>query len=304
MKKFKEIIKGNKKYVAAASVIALSFGAVGVLPTLATMNPAAYKVASILGIEKDLGDYSTIVNQMITSKDGTSVGIGEVIYDQQNHKLRIVTYITSPEKIEEGKYWSPFTRVSVNGEGLNQGSRSTTKVIDENTVAFVEDHHLAEELDGKLDINIFIPQVQVNDEIHYNTDWRFAFTVDGSELLADTQVVELGKEVAVNDKESITLVKYTDNALGRSIFFKTRDRLDHTMVEVKGTDNLGNKLDFIYQGGNTAQGGEFSIMEDTISKEATSLTVQVYALQLPEQDGPIEGEYQPVGEAFVIELNQ
>ncbi|MGL5675531.1 MAG: hypothetical protein ACRDDX_03880 [Cellulosilyticaceae bacterium] len=303
MKKFKDIIKNNKKYVVAASVVALSFGAVGVMPTLATKNPVAYKLATVLGIEKDLDEYATVVNQMITSKDGVSVGIGEVAYDQANHKLRIVTYITSPEKVEEGKHWSTFTRVNINGEELNQGATFETKQIDEHTIALVENHNIKEKLEGKLDINLFIPQVEVNDNIYYNTDWKFAFTADSSALIADTAVMSIDKEIVVNEQEEeITLVKYVSNDFEQSIYFKTDNLLMHTALEIRGQDDLGNEVVFMEAGGNMGQGGALRIEGTPIAKEAKSLTLQLYALALPEQSGPIEGDYEKVGETFTITL--
>lgn len=305
MKKFKDLVKGNKRYVAVAAAAVLGVGALGAMPTLATMNPAAYKLASVLGIEKDLGEYATAVNQMITSKDGVSVGIGEVAYDQQNHTLRIVTYITAPEEIEEDKTWDTFTRVNINGQELNQGMRAGIKQIDEHTVAIIENHRIAEELEGKLDINIFIPQVRVNDNLFYNTGWKYDFTVDSSALIADTKVVELGQAVTVNEAgDKVELVKFVDNDFEQNIYFKSDALLHKTSLEIRGVDNLGNEVVFEYAGGNSGEGGSFSRHNGRIAEEATSLTLQVYALQLPEQDGPIEGDYEKVGEAFTVELQK
>lgn len=174
MKKFKDFIKTNKKYVAVASAALLSFGAIGTLPVLAKMDPTMYKIANVLGIEADLEDYGTVVGTMETSSEGIGVGIGEVIYDQENHKLRIITYITTPETVEEDTIWSTFVRVHINGNEINGGNYTERKIIDENTVAFIEDHHIDEVLTGDLDISIRIPQVQVNDKMHYG-NWKFIF---------------------------------------------------------------------------------------------------------------------------------
>lgn len=305
MKKFKDFVKGNKKYVAVAAAAVIGVGAIGAMPTLATMNPTAYKFASLLGIEKDLGEYTTAVNQMITSKEGVSVGIGEVAYDQQNHKLRIVTYITASEKVEQDKIWDTFTRVNINGEELNQGVAFEIKQVDEHTVAIIENHNIAEELDGKLNISIVMPQVRVNDNVYYNSDWKYEFTTDSSALVADTTVVELGQEVVVNEVgEKIELVKYVANDFEQSIYFKGTDRLERTSLKVVAQDNLGNEVVFEYAGGNTSEGGSFRAGENQIAADATSVTLQVYALQLPEQAGAIEGDYEKVGETFEVVLQK
>lgn len=305
MKKFKEIIKNKKKYVAAASVAVLSFGALGVMPTLATMDEEIYKVASMLGIEKNLDEYSTVVNQMITSKEGISVGIGEVIYDQHNHTLRVITYITSPEKIEEDTIWSTFTRVRINGEEINGGGLFSRKDIDENTVAFIEDHQIDKELVGKLDMSIFIPQVEVNDKLYYNTQWKYEFTTDGEKLAIDTQVVELGNKIELSNGKTLELIKYTANTLGQNIFFKTDDLLHEYLMEIRGEDNLGNKITFQPTIGFGGKGGAMKMTEDSkIAEDAESMTLGLYAIKLPEQDGPIEGECELVGETFNVKLNK
>ena len=170
-------------------------------------------------------------------------------------------------------------------------------------MAIIEEHNIKEKLEGKLDINLFIPQVEVNDTIYRNIDWKFAFTADSSALIADTAVTPIDKEIVINDKgEKINLVKYVSNAFEQSIYFQTEDQLFGNILNIHGQDDLGNEVVFEYMGGNTGQGGSFRVLEGSIAEEAKSLTLQVYELTVPEQDGPIVEDYEKVGEAFTIEL--
>lgn len=294
-------VNNYNKYIAAASVAVISFGVA--LPTVAMMNPIMYKIANILGIEKNLDEYTTVVDQMVTSKDGISVGLGEVIYDQENYKLKVVTHITSPEKIEKDMITSTFTRVRINGEELNSITLITTKYIDENTVAFIQEHQINEKLTGKLDIRISIPQVQINDELYHNIGWTFEFTTDGDKLAEDTKVIELGNKFTLSNGETVELVKYTSNALNHNIFYETNDFLEGYIIELRGTDNLGNEMTFQFSFGNSGKGGIMTLCEDTeLSPEAENMTLGLYALELPEQDGLIVGEFEQVGEKFSIDL--
>ncbi len=94
MKKFiknKQEKKVNyKKYIAVASLAVVSFGAIGTIPTLASTNPTLYKLANMMGIEKDLDNYTAVINKPITKGDIT-VQLGEVIYDKHNNKLKVST---------------------------------------------------------------------------------------------------------------------------------------------------------------------------------------------------------------------
>ncbi|MGL6173984.1 MAG: DUF4179 domain-containing protein [Cellulosilyticaceae bacterium] len=304
-KKTTKKVNDYKKYMVAASVAIVSFGAVGSLPTLATMNPTLYKIANLLGLEKDLADYSTVLNQPVT-KEGITIGLGEVVYDKQNHKLVVTTYMRTPEIIEvpEGEVlYSPHERVFINGKQLNTASRIETVQIDEYTVANVIRYDMKEEFVGALDIKIWIPQVFIAGK-EYRNHWSFEFTVDGEKLAKDTMVIGLGEHIELSNGESLTLAKYTDNPFGQSIYYQTSNLLHSHMLEIRGEDNLGNKVVFQPVGATSGEGGEFKLSREfsNLSPEATSLTVTVYACELPEEDGPITADYEPVSDEIKIPL--
>lgn len=304
-KKTAKKVNDYKKHMVAASVAVISLGAVGSIPTLANMNPTLYKIATMLGIEKDLKDYATVVNQPVT-KEGITVGLGEVVYDKQNHKLLVTTYLTSPDvaNVPEGEpLYSLHERVFINGKLLNTSSRVEMRKIDEYTVASVISYDIQEELIGKLDIKIWIPQLFIGEK-EYCNNWNFEFTVDGEKLAKDTKVVQIDKQIELPDGDQLTLVKYTDNPIGKSIYYGAKDTLHGYMLEIRGNDNLGNPVFFEFAGGNTGQGGEFRLVKEqsALSPEATSITVRVYACELPKQDGPITAEYEPVAQEITIPL--
>ena len=306
MKKFiknKQEKKVNyKKYIAVASLAVISFGAIGTIPTLASTNPTLYKLANMMGIETDLDNYTAVINKPITKGDIT-VQLGEVIYDKHNNKLKVSTFVNHAEKINPDEIVSIFASVHINGEEINVASMWETKVIDENTVGFVTDYLLDSTYEGKMDIRVAINTVEVNGN-YERGEWNFDFTADGDQLASDTKVVELKKEFTLDNDEKLTLSKYTNNNLGASIFYTTNNLLfDHLML-VKGTDNLGNEVVFSPYHGQGEKGGEFRLSkeESKLSPEASSMTLNLYTLAVPEQEGPIEGEYEKLGESFTIEL--
>lgn len=281
-----------KKYVAVASLAVISFGAIGSIPTFASTNPTMYKLANIMGINKDLDSYTTAINKPVTDGDIT-MELGEVLYDKENNKLKFVTVISSDEKVIEGKHWSTFSRIYINGEQINVASYYETKVIDENKVAIVAEYLLDESYDGVMDIKIVNNMVEVNDEVKKGK-WDFEFTTDGTQLASDTNVISINKEIELDKETKFVIEKYTQNDL------------NEYLIMFKGKDNLVNEVIFDFYFGNTYQGGEYRLNKEksNLSPEATSITLDVYALELPKEGGSITNDYEKVGDSFTIELGK
>ena len=303
----KERKKGNsyKKYVAVASIAVISFGVIGSITTLATINPTAYKIATMMGIEKNLENYTTVINQPVSQK-GITVGLGEVAYDKENKALIVTTYITSNNPIQntdDHTMHGMNERIYINGQKLNTSSSWYSKIIDEKTVAYVTNYDVQEDIDGRFDMAISIPQVFLDGK-EYGGSWKFEFNVDGEQLALDTQVVQLDASVQLQNDSKLKLVKYTSNVLGKNIYYMFEGEIVRDFFEIRGEDNFGNPVVFEHADGVHGKEGEFTLIgeKSNLSPEASKMTLKLYTSTLVGEGNQAERTYEAVGDEIVIDL--
>lgn len=106
--KFRKSINSKKLYkrnIAVAAAVALVL-TVGILGSNASVyatrvsNIIGRDIGSLLGIQKNLDEYKTVVNKSVTNK-GITVKLNEVILD--GNQLNVSYNISSNEKLEDGR---------------------------------------------------------------------------------------------------------------------------------------------------------------------------------------------------------
>ena len=263
--------KGYKKYVAVAAVAVLS---IGVLPVMATTNPVAYKIASMLGIEKNLDDYATAVNKVV-SKDGITVGLGEVMYDRDNQSLMLTTYITLEDETVDQTDLSKYhlnANIYINGEELNTAMAWSAQVMNDNTIAYMMDYRMPSELDGEHAVTIKMPQIMANG-VEHRGSWNFEFSVDGAALKEASTTERIDQAVSLSAGD-VVFTKYVTNPIGTYIYYTLSD---NHFVSLKGTDNLGNEVVFVQSSGVFVGEGKVELAPGyTINPEATSLELEAF----------------------------
>lgn len=288
------------KYAAAAAVCLLAAG-ISFSPfsslVYAQMKVVTYSLSQLLGIQTDLSPYSTAVGQSI-SKDGYTITLNDVILDQGNLLVSYTT--TSPTAIktpEEELNLSTDVSVFINGKWAEFGaSGSSEKVDDYNEINFREIHLDHIDTSGQLDTELYF-------SLNQQRAGSISFTASGKELSADTKTVAVNQKITLPDKTEITLEKYTSNQVGQRIYFSAASLPDYDIM-LKGFDNLGNPVEFgmrsFYDG--IGQMSVETIENGYIPEAAQSLTLQVYAAEMPEESGQMNQEYEAVGEEIVIDL--
>ena len=96
--------------------------------------------------------------------------------------------------------------------------------------------------------------------------------------LEDTFTASLDTEVSLPDQTTLKFYKYSSNAMGQKIYFKfTTERMDYDIV-LKGTDNLGNPVEFSLRTVNDHIGcmEVDTLKNGYIRDEAESLTLTPY----------------------------
>ena len=290
------------KYAAAAAAAVVLICA-GSIPSVritayAAVKSVTYDLSQLLGISGDLSPYTTVVGESV-SKDGVSVTLNEVIMDE--NMMYITDTVTTSEKmdtVEKQMGYTADAMVFINGKMASSGASGGIEQADDyNLVSTMEIDLPDVDTSGTVDM-----------EIRYSVAGKeigtIAFTASGAELLADTVTIPLNEVVTLPDGSTLSLEKYTTSEVGQKIFFTLSPEKVVYDVILKGEDNLGNPVEFITRSIHDGQGRmEVSTIDNGyVNDQAESLTLTPYAVKFPETSGKMSNDYQPVGEAFTIQL--
>lgn len=297
--------KKNRKFkkVAVASVIAVTlgitlFGTHFGSEVIATMRLAIFDIGEHLGINKDLEDYTTVVNSSI-SKDGITIQLNEVILDKD--EIIVSTTTKSDIKIGETEYLGIYGYIYINGKKITSTSGGSGKRIDEYTMENVSVHQLDEELpDGDLNIEIKYTDAWIPNVKEVKGPWNFKFNANGNTLAKNTHSIELNNSFILENGQKVTLNEYRSNDIGQKIYYSVENKDKPYAIELRGYDDLGNEVRF-YSSYESKVDGIIK-NETTISEEAKLLTLKPYAVAFPEEDGIMPNNYEQVGEKFTIEI--
>lgn len=289
------------KYAAAAAICLCILGtALG--PTrhivYAQVKAVTYDLAQLLGIQKNLTPYQTIVGQSV-SKDGITVTLNDVILDGET---LLVSYTTTvPDSIADPATQSDYFTdafIFINGKSIATAASGGIEAVDE--------HNLVSCLE------IEVPGIDFSNEqdmeIAFTTNNKkignLEFSVSGEELSADTETVDLNQSITLPDGTELTFTKYTSSRVNQKIYFETPSKEYNYDIMLKGEDNLGNPVEFLVRYVDSGKGRmEVSTIHNGyINENAKSLTLTPYAVKMPEKSGKISSDFQSMGNAFTIEL--
>ena len=319
----KSILKGKSKkrnVIAAGVAIALTvtlFGTnVGVQAVTKTLQIVGVEdIGRFMGIQKNLDDYKTVINKVITN-NGVTVQLNEVILD--GDELTVSYNVTYDKKLseiygenqsEDNEAWHGFNGISINSRELNTGSGGGSRSVDDYTIQSVLTYDIGDlDLSGDLDIKLSCSSVEANGDVNKKSDkWGFEFKTNGDQLKIDTKELSLNNKFTLENGTEYTLKKYTSNAVGQKIYASVSNfKMEPTYnVDLKGTDNLGNKVEF-YASHSSKDNALFKIenIYGNLNENVKILTLTPYVAKYPEQGGKMDGEYKQVGEPFTIELAQ
>ncbi|WP_238861619.1 DUF4179 domain-containing protein [Clostridium sp. YIM B02569] len=304
----------GRKIIAAAAIIAvltgMSFGNAGVY-AMSKINLFNESISSFLGIEKNLEDYSTVINKSVMD-NGVNVKLNEVILD--DNELVISTNITSDRILKDYETWDSEMTLYINNKKIKfTGASGGIKNLDNNTTQEVLEYDLDSikdiDLSGDLNMKIIFSKMAVNYQDDINGTWKFEFKTNGDKLKIDTKTVNLDYEFDIENGEKYILEKYTDNALGKKVYGKIINNSVNNgtyKILLKGYDDLGNKVEFDLSRGRKDW---FvlkyeNVLVGNMSEKASKLILTPYAVKMPEEGGeePKFDEYKKVGDEFTINI--
>ncbi len=301
----KKSIKSKHTYKKAVSIAATAVISIGLLSTsfgsyaYAGINSFFYDIASVLGIEKNLDEYKTVVNQSIT-KNEITVQLNEVILD--NDELIVSATSTFNEKLGEGGTMFGHS-VYINGKRVNSGAGGSAEKINEYTMQEVMVNNLTEgNFTGDLNVKIVFSDPMINGKITKGR-WVFEFKTNGDELAINTKEISLDNKFTLKNGQEIILEKYTSNNLGQKIYFISDAKGTEYDIILRGYDDIGNEITF-YMSKTEDYTGVFKInnINENLNENAKTLYLTPYAVKFPEQNGRLSNDFKQVGEEFSIDL--
>lgn len=300
--------KFNKNIVAAAIVVIMGSTLIGSLfskEVVATVKLAMFDIKNYLGVSNNLDEYSTIVNEAI-SKNGITVQLNEVILDKD--EVIVSTTVKSDERLNNNSSIMMFGDVYINGKNLSGSSTGSGKQIDDYTEENVISYTLDEELNnGDLYVEIKYDKVLLTidgTEKEINGPWSFKFISNGDALSTNTNSINLNNSFTLDNGQKITLTEYKSNPVGEKIYYsiENKDKNNIYSLELRGYDDLGNKVEFYSSHEEMTTG--LMKNQTEISKDAKVLTLKPYAVAFPKQSGQMSHDYKEIGEEFTIILKQ
>lgn len=304
-----------KKFATVAAVAVLTLGLLSYTNYGESVYAAAqskvaeisYSIGKALGTERNIEPYANVVDQTVEN-NGVEVKLSDVIIDKDE---LIFSAIVNTNKAVEG--CSLNYDIFINGKKLTHyGATGTSGSIDNSETIFFHTYavdtkriDLKENLDIKIvfkDMYYFIGTS--NEKI--KGKWEFAFTANGSELMANSHTLPIDYSFKIGDQK-YSLEEFRYNPVNQKIFGKLKrgKSKDSYAVELKGYDNLGNEVRFSL----TSVSGEdlvfkYENLYGDLSDEITSISLTPYAAKIPEKSGKMSNDYKKVGEEFTISLQK
>lgn len=301
----------NKGSIAAAVAVAcvVSVGLFGTDAGAQVLAKVSESIASSIGVEKNLDSYNTVVNKCITD-NGITIQLNEVILDESQKQLIISDTISSQKALKEYESYDADKTVYINNKKVKfEGAIGSSGNLDDYSSQSVIEYDLTAlkdvDLTGELDIKIVYSKVTVNYENPQRGKWVFEFKANGDALKIDTKEIKLNNSFTLENGEKIILEKYTSNALGRNIMCKVENSNKNESYDVmlKGTDDLGNNVEFcLTRGSKDSMILRYNNIDRNLDENAKELTLTPYAVKFPEESGQLSHDFKKVGEEFKISL--
>jgi hypothetical protein len=296
----------NKNIVAAAiiGIIGTTFlGSLFSNEVVAAVKLTMFDIKNYLGVNNNLDEYSTIVNEAV-SKNGITVQLNEVILDKD--EIIVSTTVKSNKNLSNNGNIMMFGDVYINGKKLSSSAGGSGKQIDDYTEENVISYALDEELNtGDLYIEIKYDEALLTidgNEKQVKGPWSFKFISNGDALSTNTNSITLNNSFILDNGQEIILNEYRSNAIGQKIYYSIENKNKNNLysLELRGYDDLGNEVEFYSSHEEMTTG---LIKNQTkISDDAKILTLTPYAVAYPKESGKMSNDYKQVGEEFTIQI--
>lgn len=298
-----------RKMLAAAGAALILLTGTAVLgdEVHAMIRQVSWSIGNALGIASDLADYREVVNTSVAD-NGYVVTLQDAVVSEE--KL-VINYTLQREDGGEISMPDPLDIPNldgilyVNGRNVTCAVGGSCEFLDEEhtIVGMVSEYFLyGMDLSGENDFEINISGKGRGNSI--KGKWNFSFRADGALLLADTKRTAIGMTFELPNGGKITLDEFTSNELEQRIIYSLSEGSDYSF-EVKAEDSNGNQVEFGVRIQDKETGhmqNEEIIGDGRIDENAESVTMTLYAVELPKESGQMSNDYVQLGEPFILKF--
>ncbi len=292
--------------VAACAALMLTAGTIAFGDEVhAAIKEISWNISNALGISSDLADYKEVVNTSVADK-GYVITLQEVVVSEE--KL-VMNYTLQREDGQPMEEWlTPDGALYLNGKHVTGGVGGSGNFLDEEqrilgVTAGYEIHDMGCDLSQENDFRIVFRQLGFEGRV--KGTWSFDFRADGADLIADTRRAGIDQTFRLPDGIEVTLKELTMNDLEQRITYDVSGATRWILM-IKAEDENGMQAEFGVRSQTPESGymqNEEVIDDGRLSENAKTVTMTLYAVELPEEDGRISDDYQQIGESFQLELN-
>ncbi|MBD5449066.1 MAG: DUF4179 domain-containing protein [Lachnospiraceae bacterium] len=303
-------IRKTIQYAAPAACIALVLGVTVFSSDVhAAIEHIRWSLSSALGLSGDLADYRDIINTTVTDH-GYMITLQEVIATDE--KL-VVNYTIQRE---DGEFMGEIPLMPDSDLLYINGKNATDSVSGGS--GFIDDEHTIVGVSRTFDVpgidmaqeNTYQLKLESLDNYDLDTKidgtWNFSFTADGSDIITDTTTLPISQTFTVAEGVTVTLEELTMNELEQRISYRMEGSTDY-LLQLTATDSTGTQAQFdtkIFQGadGIGYMQNQEIIDDGRISESAETVTMTLYAVEIPKESGRMNDNYVQLGEPFEVKL--
>jgi hypothetical protein len=288
--------------VAACAALILIAGTAFGDEVHAAIKQIGWSIGSALGISEDLADYKEVIHTS-TADEGYVITLQEAVVSEEKLVINYTLQREDGQPMET--YLTPDGALYINGKNCTGGGGGSAEFLDgeQKILGVVADYHLSDmgiDFSQENEYQIVFYQLGFQDGV--KGKWEFAFRADGADLIADTERAAMDNEFVLPDGVKVTLKELTSNDLEQRISYDISGATSYLLM-VKAVDKAGNQVEFGVRSQDSKSGymqNEEVIDDGRLNIHAGAVTMTLYAVKLPEEDGRISDDYVQVGEAFEV----
>lgn len=305
IKKEKQTRKSTFRRTFAAACAALMLIAGAALfgdEARAAIRQIGWSISSALGISKDLADYREVLNTSVIDK-GYVITLQEAVVSNESLVINYTLQREDGQSMEQ--YLTPDGILYINEKKVTGGIHGSADFLDKEqkllgVVAFYDIAGI--DLSQKNEFRLVFERLGFKDGV--KGKWDFAFTASGADLIADTKRTEIGKTFELPDGVLVTLKELSINELEQRISYDISAGTNYLLM-IKAEDSSGRQVEFGSRGQDEKSGymqNEDILYDGRLDGTAKTVTLTLYAVELPEENGQISDDYIQIGDTFELEL--
>ncbi|MGO1580185.1 MAG: DUF4179 domain-containing protein [Peptoniphilaceae bacterium] len=269
----------------------------------------SYSLGQTLYIERDIEDYSNVINK-IYENNGVGIKLTSLILDKDELIFSTLIYTEKPADYIDYDYdiWLNGKKLKRYGASGSSGSINDSK--NEFFATYLVDVKNIN-LKDKMDIKIIVKNFEHGifdgdnlDKVKEKGTWEFNFIASGEKLQENTYTKKLNYTFNIDNK-TYKLEEFRYNPVSQKIYGKIIDnnKKDDYIIDLKGYDNLGNKVEFGFSRQRTNELiFRYENINGDLSEKASSISLSPYAAKIPKESGRMPKADKKVGESFTINL--